>query len=380
MNILTVSHFYEDHGGGIERVAAQLCREFANQGHNAFWAASDADAAPGDPVGAVALACINPTEKLTGLPMPIPKPSAIRLLKQAVGQSDAVVIHDALYVTSILAMVLAKAYRKPVVLIQHIAGIPFSSRIMRGVMRLANFIVTRPMLWAADRLVFISDTVRRDLVGEPARRDYALLYNGVDGRVFNPGKGNDRGRVRVDYGLPTDAPVALFVGRFVEKKGLSVIEALARRRPDLHFALVGSGPIRPENWTLPNVHMLGSQPQMVIAELCRSADFFLLPSVGEGYPLVIQEAMACGLPVICGADSAIADPNASRWLHGVNIDLSDPAASAARSDEVIAALSVTPADRQQMAAYAAEHYSWQTMAQAIIANINEADLADIQPH
>ncbi|TGS58647.1 hypothetical protein EN844_30880, partial [Mesorhizobium sp. M3A.F.Ca.ET.201.01.1.1] len=143
-----------DHGGGIERVAGHLCRQFTELGIQAAWAASDADQPPVAEVEAVPLACVNPIEKIVGLPMPLPGARAIRALAREVRRSDAVVVHDALYVTSILALLMAKAYRKRVVLIQHIAGIPFSSRTLRSLMALANIVITRPMLGAVDALVF----------------------------------------------------------------------------------------------------------------------------------------------------------------------------------------------------------------------------------
>ena len=59
----------------------------------------------------------------------------------------------------------------------------------------------------------------------------------------------------------------LFVGRFVEKKGLAVLRALAQARGDLTFLLAGSGPIRPECWGLANVHVLGVQAPEALARL-----------------------------------------------------------------------------------------------------------------
>jgi glycosyltransferase involved in cell wall biosynthesis len=265
-----------------------------------------------------------------------------------------VVIHDSLYVTSICAMLAARLRRRKVVLIQHIAGIAFSSPVLRGVMALANRLVTRPMLRSADRLVFISDTVRQDLLGEPARRDYRLVFNGVDRAIFHPAA------------APSATGPILFVGRYVEKKGLAVIRALATQRPDLTFHLAGSGPIAPSLWGLANVRDLGPQTPPALAEFYRSARLLLLPSVGEGYPLVIQEAMACGLPVICGEPSHRADPAAAAWLRGVAIDLDDPEGSARRCGVAIDAGWLCAEARAAMADYAARAYSWQGMAEAVL--------------
>jgi starch synthase len=368
LRLLTVSHFYEEHGGGIERVAAQICREFASDGHHAVWAASDADPPPnGLMIEAIPLPCANPTEARIGLPMPIPGLRALRELSCAIRDCDAVVVHDALYLTSVFAMLIAKLRRKPVVLIQHIAGINFANAVLRGLMRIANCLVTRPMLRAADRLVFISDHVRRQLLGDPPRRDFTLLFNGVDTAIFD--KRNSSENVRVAFGLPIDGRIALFVGRFVAKKGMTVLEAIARQRTDLSFVLVGSGPVRPEKWDLPNVTVLDTQAQQTIAELYSASDLLLLPSVGEGFPLVIQEAMACGLPVVCGEESALADPNATRWLRGVKIDLSDPDRSARACSAAIDSVFDDPPNRVAMAGYAAKTYNWSAVAAAIVQSL-----------
>ena len=101
--------------------------------------------------------------------------------------ANAVVVHDALYLTSVLALIVAKLKNKPVVLIQHIAKIPFASSVKRHLMGLANLVVTQPMMHAADRLVFISSDVRRELLGEHSQQDSMLLFYGVDTSIFQPG-------------------------------------------------------------------------------------------------------------------------------------------------------------------------------------------------
>ncbi len=367
MRILTVSHFYESHGGGIERVAGKLSQEFAEHGVTSAWVASDGDPLPDGKIHAVPLACVNPTERLTGLPMPFPGLSGIRSLAREVGRSDAVVIHDAVYVTSVLAMLLAKIRGRRVILIQHIAGIPFSSRVLRLILDAANRLVTRPMLWAADVRVFISDTVREELLGDSSRRSSELLFNGVDRSIFHPLMDPTTDPEPIP-GLPASTNRrVLFVGRYVEKKGLTVLRQLASSRPDLTFILAGSGPIRPSDWNLPNVWDFGPQTANKIADLYRAADLLLLPSVGEGYPLVIQEAMTCGLPVVCGSPSERSDPAAARWLRGVEIDLARPQESAQRCSEAIDDFSLPDADRQAMAEYASRRYDWRVMAQRLMA-------------
>jgi glycosyltransferase involved in cell wall biosynthesis len=366
LRILTVTHFFESHGGGIERVAGQLCRQFAGLGARPAWVASAGDPLPRRDIEAVPIRCVNPTEKLTGLPMPIPGIRGVRTLAREIQRSDAVVVHDALYLTSILALLIAKSKSKRVTLVQHIASIPFSSAVLRTLVRIANLLITRPMLWAADRRVFISEIVRRDLLGSRYQAG-ELLFNGVDEAIFHPGEARPAasGKRRREG----SSRHLLFVGRYVEKKGLRVIRELAASRPDISFTLAGDGPIRPTEWGLANVRDLGAQDQEGLAELYRSADLLILPSVGEGFPLVIQEAMACGLPVICGAPAEQADPDAAQWLRGVDIDLSNVKLSARRCAEAIDGFALSPGERTKMSRYARRRYSWAAMAEKLMATV-----------
>jgi len=363
MRFLTVTHFFESHGGGIERVAGQLARNLVALGHECAWAASDADALPADPsLNIVPLRCVNPIERLTGLPMPIPGPRALARLARAVEHADVIIVHDALYCTSIAAMIASAARRVPLILFQHIAAIEFASPVMRRLMDGANLLVTRPMLRAADQVIFISETVHQAFPAEGMKRPAHLLFNGVDRAIFHPG---DAERAR--FGLPERGRVIAFVGRFVEKKGLKILREVATRCPDITFAAAGSGPIDPAQWELSNVRLLGSLAPAEVAALFRTTDALLLPSVGEGYPLVIQEAMACGLPVVCGAESARADPNASRWLHGVEIDLNRADATAERIATLLTEVDLSTEERSAMAAYAATAYDWRHMAGSVAA-------------
>lgn len=367
MRILTVTHFYEAHGGGIERVAGQLCRRFAALGHRPVWAAAGGDVLPAeDTAQAVPLRCANLVERLTGLPMPLPSPAAARRLWRAVADSDAVVIHDALYLTSAIAMTAARRLRKPAVLIQHIAGIPFRSPVLRFAVGLGNRLVGGPMLRSADQVVFISETTREAFQAVPMRRPPLTLFNGVDGAVFRPGSPAERSATRAGLGVSRDERLVLFVGRFVEKKGLAVIAALARLRPDWRFLLAGRGPIDPAAWGLANVTVARGRSGVTLAALYQAADLLLLPSVGEGYPLVIQEAMASGLPVLCGEESARADPGASRWLAGMDVDLTRPEGTALRAARAIDALRMDDAGRAAMAQYAHRTYDWVATSSRLI--------------
>jgi glycosyltransferase involved in cell wall biosynthesis len=231
-------------------------------------------------------------------------------------------------------------------------------------MSAANALIARPMLAAADQVVFISATVAKHFSPVRFKAAPRLIFNGVATDIFRlPPAGFDRGGARASLGLPVDGRVVLFVGRFVEKKGLHLIERLARRRSDLTFALAGWGPIDPSTWRLPNVYVLSSLQGPSLVPLYQSSDVFVLPSIGEGLPLVLQEALACGLPVICSQETAAADPGASALIEGVAVEGADPDTAAieltGRIDRVLAEnTGAYRAAADARHAYVRSRYSW----------------------
>ena len=156
---------------------------------------------------------------------------------------------------------------------------------------------------SADRVVCVSDFGRSQLMAivEPAQwPKIAVVHCGVDVEAF-PAKQAASGE---------DRPIRILnVGRLVSVKGQAVLleaAALLRQR-GLEFALtiVGDGPLREalratarDLGIEDNVTFAGSVGQDDIAAHYRNADLFCLPSLREGVPVVLMEAMASGVPVI----------------------------------------------------------------------------------
>jgi starch synthase len=86
----------------------------------------------------------------------------------------------------------------------------------------------------------------------------------------------------------------------------------------------------------------------------------------------VQEAMACGLPVVCGGETALADPGAARWLRGIEIALADPDGTALRALGAIETLDNDAEARARMSDYAARTYDWRATASRIIAALRTA--------
>jgi glycosyltransferase involved in cell wall biosynthesis len=164
----------------------------------------------------------------------------------------------------------------------------------------------------ADRVIVLSKELR-DLVvqlGVLAER-VVLVPNGVDGDLFFP-KARDETRERL--GLDRRLRIVLSAGRLVAEKGhryvLDAMRCLMNADPDLRLAVVG-GPGREGSaferelrlqldapgWC-GRVFVLGEISQVELAEWMNASDLFCLGSLREGFPNVVLEALACGLPVV----------------------------------------------------------------------------------
>jgi len=74
-----------------------------------------------------------------------------------------------------------------------------------------------------------------------------LVANGVDTSVFHPLDEERRMALRQQLGAGGETPLLLFVGRFVEKKGLPALRRLAEQLPQTRWMFAGSGPLDPRN-------------------------------------------------------------------------------------------------------------------------------------
>jgi glycosyltransferase involved in cell wall biosynthesis len=369
VKLLMATHYFESHRSGIELVAGYLARELGRLGQEVTWLASDASPPPGDEeiARAVAVRAHNTAERRLGIPFPIPTVGAVQRIGREVRRADAVLIHDTLYPTNVAAFLFARLAKKPVVIIQHVGVVPYRNPLFRALMGLANQVIARSLLARADRVVFISEITARYFSSVRFRVAPALIFNGVDTAIFRPVASRQlKPALRRRLELPADSPVALFVGRFVEKKGLHILSRMARLRRDIMWVFAGWGPIDPRDWQLPNAVVFSDLSGASLAELYQASDVLVLPSVGEGFPLVIQEALACGLPVVCGAETCGADEAARPYLSGIPVDGARPDASAAAfCAEVSRVVSQQDSDSglaQERFRFVSERYSWAMFA------------------
>ena len=373
--ILLVTHYYPEHGGGVEIVAGKLAALLGGD-FEIEWRASGAPGTGGEVgVSRRPMRCWNWLERHAGLPIPVPSPLATAAVVRAARRADCVWIHDLIYPANLAAAVGALTAGTPLFVTIHVGAIPYRNRVVRSVMAAAVAISGSLLLTRAAVVAFVSERVRSEFLARWRLRNEELIPNGVDVVTFAPPAAGDRDRTRAALGLTSGDPapdttapslrpagrhIVLFVGRFVERKGLRLLHEVAAATPSITWLFAGHGPLDPGDWHLPNVRVERTRSGATLAELYAAADLLVLPSVGEGFPLVVGEALAVGLPVlvdpstvagypavaaVAESEPAIGPDAAARWQTRIETMLD------AGEDEDVAA-------RSARVAFAREHWSW----------------------
>jgi glycosyltransferase involved in cell wall biosynthesis len=171
-------------------------------------------------------------------------------------------------------------------------------------------LLNRALFRRISRIIAVSDAVRDDIVRTNPMSfpdKVVTIYNGIDVEPYTDCSLNKE-QARIHLGLP-DEEVFVYgtVGRLVETKGQRVLlEAFVRvyeKYPKSWLVLAGKGRLESELRRLAakfgiqkSVMFLGHRHD--IPEVLKAYDVFVLPSVAEGLPGALLEAMATGLPVI----------------------------------------------------------------------------------
>ena len=164
----------------------------------------------------------------------------------------------------------------------------------------------RQVLAGATAVVAVSPSLAQAAarLGAPASR-LRVVPNGVDRSRFAPA---DPLAARRELGLPTEGPLLAYVGWLVPVKGPELaIQALARL-PQARLVMVGKGPLEPDLRALAQrlglagrVIWAGAQPHGRVARYLAACDALVLPSLSEGEPNAVLEALSAGRPVAAAA-------------------------------------------------------------------------------
>lgn len=155
----------------------------------------------------------------------------------------------------------------------------------------SNFHIVTPSKWLADK-------VRQSIL---KNKSLSVIYNGVDISIFNPLLRSDLNKLRSDLGLPLNRTIILIVAKGGTsnpwKGGNYAKKAIKAFISDSRAFFVDLGSNISQNLdSVKTVGFIGNH--QILAKYYSAADMLLYPSIADTCPLVILEAMACGLPVV----------------------------------------------------------------------------------
>jgi teichuronic acid biosynthesis glycosyltransferase TuaC len=220
------------------------------------------------------------------------------------------------YPDGFAAVMLGRALHKPTVITGH--GGDVTTHLQHGLVRRLG----RWALSNADHVIAVSSSLQRALIkrhGIEAEK-LTVIPNGVDVTRFVP---TPRDQARAKLGLHTEGSKLLYVGAIAESKGIAyLLRAIHRLRHTpawpVELILVGEGEydraaraLAVELGIADAVTYTGKRPNDEIPLWISASDALVLPSLSEGFGVVLVEAMACGKPVVatmCGGPEDIVTP------------------------------------------------------------------------
>ena len=375
MNIVIVVHYIFPHITGTDVGAFEQAKRYVRLGHKVTMVSSNLHNSLSkevkDDVTVLRVKALNFLEKV-GIPYPLFSPSLYTVLKKEIKKADIIHVHGMLYMSTILAIRLAKSCGKAVILTQT-APDKYHFRPKRTSNPLAKLVdvckgiifhtlesislyIGKQNLMLSDQITTLSTPLKKMLV-EMGIKEEKIKYisNGVDTDFFHPVSVKEKMALRKELNLPENEKLILSIGRFVPKKGLDIFIKAAD--PDYQLVLVSRGNFEPYLKSANGkVHIIDPIPQEKLKKIYQACDIFVLAAAGEDvFSLVLMEAMACGLPVITSND-----PFYQNYVDGDNMILVEPSAETIRKS--IKQILKNPDLASQMANYsrakAIEIFSW----------------------
>jgi len=223
------------------------------------------------------------------------------------------------WATAWLGFAAARFVRLPILLFGDSSFVPEETtaraRLRAGVMRALFGMTSAFMISGAFNAAYYRH------YGADERRFFPMPWAIDNDRFFEASRlaAGEREELRRKYGIAADKMVIAYSGKLIPRKDpLSLLAAFAamRHRERAELLFIGDGVLRPElermvkEHDIPGVRFAGFVNQSEIPKLYAMSDVFVLPSEYDPRATVVNEAMACGLPIIltdrCGPVGDIA--------------------------------------------------------------------------
>ncbi len=221
---------------------------------------------------------------------------ALRVCREV--NPDILHAHNIFFSTTMVAALVKRVVRKPLVVTMHLGSMNLLGGIIGFLTSAYERTAARWILNSSNHIIAVSRAVLEQglSLGIP-RHKVSVIPNGVNLQDFSPS------RRKVNR---SEAKKIVFVGRLLFNKGVQYLvkaaPAILSRHP-VEFVIVGDGPMKYDIVRMTETQgvrhafkFLCAVPS--VSEVLRESDIFVRPSLTEGMPLTVLEAMACGLPVV----------------------------------------------------------------------------------
>jgi len=186
----------------------------------------------------------------------------------------------------------------------------------KGIEKLKFLFIAQPKFWFLKKFINYFVTGPETMIDyyvtsrKINRKKMLLLYNDIDIKRFHKASRKKKAEAINHIGFDSSAIIILMVHRLspvrkTDKYIPYIMEDNRVKRFNIHLVIVGGGPERKKLEKLvlmssvsDRIHFVGSKPNNEIVKYYHAATLFINPSYTEGFPRVVIEAMACGLPII----------------------------------------------------------------------------------
>ena len=219
----------------------------------------------------------------------------VRALRKYLREHNIDIVHSHKYKTNIYALVAARFQCGLISTCHNWLGSSVKMRFYAA--------LDKRILRGFDRVIGVSQGVANELQRHLPASKVVKIDNGIDFSRFDRRSAN---HVKQELGL-CERPVIGFVGRLTPEKGVSIllqaVQQLAHKGRSVDVIIIGDGEYGPalqgeaERLGIDEqIHFLGKRHDM--PDLYAAMDIFVLPSFKEAFPMVVLEALACGIPVV----------------------------------------------------------------------------------
>jgi len=198
-------------------------------------------------------------------------------------------------------MKIAQEYSVPFVVIGHgydVYSLPFKDKWWGK--------ISTEILHNASEIITVSNSNKKSLVRLISGKKINVIPNGFSPELFHM---IDRDKSRKELGIDGKAKICLTIGNLIKIKGqrylIEAMKSLSKKHEPLLLYIVGAGPLQSslqkyvyELGLEEKIKFVGVKPHNEIEKWINAADLLVISSLGEGAPVVLMEALSCGVPVV----------------------------------------------------------------------------------